>query len=510
MQDSGTEVKPDNFKTVGTGGSSKVEGRKENQAKVAKEGYKKSVEKIFENSAEDSECEEGHLQPKEFKLFIGGLTGDTTSAELSTYFSQIAQVKDAFVVVDSITKKPNGFGFVTLESQQDVDKVLANKHTIKGSCVDCKEALSKNEAKQKELDERQRKLFVGGLPKNLKDEVLRDHFSKFGNVQKAYVVKDYKSGNTRGFGFVIFADSESYNKALYSPELHIIQDKEIHVRETHSRKEEKEKGRTDKVPKTHIGDRIEHAYPPHYVYEQNKPVYMNYSPYPVPSTSSYRPGYVSYGPPPQPIYYVPEGYLPVQPSSGHHPPTYLPARHVPVPIAHAPPYPYPHGEEVYYIPAHAAPPTNMHFSYQPVYRMDGNQAFYQAVSTPQINTRYYNSRGNPQKEEVPAKSYGYPSRPGSQLQIKKQNSKNSNHSIAYSDKVISRSPKMHNIGGTHATQQKSGFSKKLKSQVVNPMAVGSNKKVNQPQTGKVTMPANLDNLEEESEEEDNIERVEEI
>jgi len=39
---------------------------------------------------------------------------------------------------------------------------------------------------------------VAGLPKNLPDSDLSGYFSQFGEVQKAYVVKDSKTGKTRG------------------------------------------------------------------------------------------------------------------------------------------------------------------------------------------------------------------------------------------------------------------------------------------------------------------------
>lgn len=516
MQDTSDDIKPDNLKTVGTGGSAKIEARKTNhQTTVVDQSYGQ-IEKIDEDSEEYEEppTNPREKQPKakeekEFKLFVGGLTGDTTSEELLNYFSGIVHVKEAFVVVDSSTKKPSGFGFVALDSQQDISKILANRHEIKGSYVDCKEALSKNEAKLKELDERQRKLFVGGLPKNLKDEVLREHFLKFGKVQKAYVVKDYKSGNTRGFGFVIFADSESYNKAFYSPEDHIIQDKLIHVRETHSRKEEKEKVKTiDRAVKNYSGDKPEILYPGQYYYDQAKPVIMNYSPYPVPSTTSYRPGYVSYAqPPPQPVYYIPEGYMPMPGNPGYGP-SYMPTRPIPVQIAHSHQYAYPPGEELYYVPTHPAPPTNMHFTYQPVFRMDGGQPFYQAVSTPQIKTQHANLR--PHQSEGINTRHQQHSRPGSHAQIRKH-ARPTNHQVALSEKVISRSPQMNMAGGGHHASMASGFGQRGKESSQNNKAVGSDGKNSYGNSApKGSMPANLDNLEEEHEEEENIERVEEI
>lgn len=81
---------------------------------------------------------------------------------------------------------------------------------------------------------------MAGLPRNLKDEALFQYFQKFGKVQKAYVNKDFKTSKTRGFGFVVFADIQSYNNAL-SQKRHMINNKQVIAKETQTRKEMKNK-----------------------------------------------------------------------------------------------------------------------------------------------------------------------------------------------------------------------------------------------------------------------------
>lgn len=39
-------------------------------------------------------------------------------------------------------------------------------------------------------------------------------FSRFGKVEQAVVMRDHKTGASRGFGFVIFASQESVGKVL--------------------------------------------------------------------------------------------------------------------------------------------------------------------------------------------------------------------------------------------------------------------------------------------------------
>jgi RNA recognition motif-containing protein len=47
-----------------------------------------------------------------------------------------------------------------------------------------------------------KKLFVGNLPFGLTEETLRQVFSEAGNVDSVKIVKDQRSGRSKGFGFV--------------------------------------------------------------------------------------------------------------------------------------------------------------------------------------------------------------------------------------------------------------------------------------------------------------------
>ncbi|KAG2210259.1 hypothetical protein INT47_003244 [Mucor saturninus] len=57
------------------------------------------------------------------------------------------------------------------------------------------------------------KLFVGGLSWNTTDDSLYDHFSKYGQVTEANVIKDRETGRSRGFGFVNFSTPEEASAA---------------------------------------------------------------------------------------------------------------------------------------------------------------------------------------------------------------------------------------------------------------------------------------------------------
>ena len=48
------------------------------------------------------------------------------------------------------------------------------------------------------------KLFVGGMPSEVTEPILRQYFQQFGPVRSVTIVKNRETGASRGFGFVTF------------------------------------------------------------------------------------------------------------------------------------------------------------------------------------------------------------------------------------------------------------------------------------------------------------------
>ncbi|KAB1222483.1 Glycine-rich RNA-binding protein 4, mitochondrial [Morella rubra] len=58
------------------------------------------------------------------KLFVGGLSFYTTEQGLSEAFSQYGQVIEAKIVMDRVSDRSKGFGFVTFASEDETHKAL--------------------------------------------------------------------------------------------------------------------------------------------------------------------------------------------------------------------------------------------------------------------------------------------------------------------------------------------------------------------------------------------------
>eukprot|EP00439_Symbiodinium_sp_Y106_P003337 s2175_g1.t1 len=76
------------------------------------------------------------------KIFVGGLPQDCPQEMLTDYFGKFGAITDVVVMTDRNTGRCRGFGFVTFESEDSVEMVMAQHadHQILGKWVDCKRA----------------------------------------------------------------------------------------------------------------------------------------------------------------------------------------------------------------------------------------------------------------------------------------------------------------------------------------------------------------------------------
>lgn len=60
------------------------------------------------------------------RLFVGGLADHVTEAMLREAFGRFGPVADAIVMVDRDSRRPRGFGFVTMADRKDATKAIEN------------------------------------------------------------------------------------------------------------------------------------------------------------------------------------------------------------------------------------------------------------------------------------------------------------------------------------------------------------------------------------------------
>ncbi|XP_019908850.2 heterogeneous nuclear ribonucleoprotein D0 isoform X3 [Esox lucius] len=159
--------------------------------------------------SEGSKIDASKNEEDEGKMFVGGLSWDTTKKDLKDYFSKFGEVVDCTLKLDPMTGRSRGFGFVLFKAADSVDKVVLQKdHKLNGKVIDPKKA------KAMKNKEPIRKVFVGGLSPDTPEEKIREYFSAFGEVESIELPMETKTNKRRGFCFVTFKEEDRVKKVM--------------------------------------------------------------------------------------------------------------------------------------------------------------------------------------------------------------------------------------------------------------------------------------------------------
>jgi RNA-binding protein Musashi len=193
----------------------------------------------------------------EGRLFVGGLSWQTTEESLRWHFEQYGQVTTVELMKDRNTGKPRGFGFVCFTDPATVEIVMQEStHEVNHKVIDVKRAQARGMAppsihqdrppppSSSSLEQQQQqpvameaattkpqaigstnfehnKVFVGGIPHSIDRDGLRDIFSEFGKVTEVVIMLDQLTQRSRGFAFVSFEDNDGADKAIEAQPLSI-------------------------------------------------------------------------------------------------------------------------------------------------------------------------------------------------------------------------------------------------------------------------------------------------
>nr|CAH7740280.1 unnamed protein product [Callosobruchus chinensis] len=153
------------------------------------------------------------------KLFVGGLSWETTDKELRDHFGQYGEIESINVKTDPNTGRSRGFAFIVFSHAEAIDKVVAaGEHTINNKKVDPKKAKA-----------RHGKIFVGGLTSELTDDDIKGYFQQFGNIIEVEMPFDKTKNQRKGFCFITFESEQVVNELLKTPK-QTIKDKEVDVK----------------------------------------------------------------------------------------------------------------------------------------------------------------------------------------------------------------------------------------------------------------------------------------
>ncbi|CAK9163866.1 unnamed protein product [Ilex paraguariensis] len=117
-----------------------IDGR----AVEAKKAVPRDDQQIINRNTSSIQGSPGPGPGRTKKIFVGGLASTVTEGDFKKYFDQFGTITDVVVMYDHNTQRPRGFGFITYDSEEAVDRVLHKTfHELNGKMVEVKRAVPK-------------------------------------------------------------------------------------------------------------------------------------------------------------------------------------------------------------------------------------------------------------------------------------------------------------------------------------------------------------------------------
>lgn len=162
-----------------------------------------------------------------YKVFLGGLPVRADKQDLITFFSSYGTVLNCKLKRNAATGRSQGFAYLMVKEKLAYDRLLNERIQFQDRVIEVKPVWKKKELNQKLEHEKARKIFVHNLSNKTTNEDLRSHFIKYGAITNAYIIKDPVTLQNKNYGYVIFEDIASIDKAmadehaLYGRDLHL-------------------------------------------------------------------------------------------------------------------------------------------------------------------------------------------------------------------------------------------------------------------------------------------------
>lgn len=164
------------------------------------------------------------------KLFIRGLGWETTTEKLRALFSSYGELEEAVVILDKVTGKSKGYGFVTFKHIDGA--IMALKEPSKK--IDGRMTVTQLAAAgisggggpgagggsggvSNPVDVSTRKIYVSNVPYDMPAERLLQHFSMYGEIEEGPLGFDKATGKSKGFALFVYKTAEAARASLVDP-----------------------------------------------------------------------------------------------------------------------------------------------------------------------------------------------------------------------------------------------------------------------------------------------------
>ncbi|KAM6576746.1 hypothetical protein CsatB_028583 [Cannabis sativa] len=160
------------------------------------------------------------------KIFVHGLTWDTTTETLLSAFKQYGAVEDCNVVTDKVTGRSKGYGFLLFKTRAGARKALKQPQKKIGNRIaSCQLAIAGTlqgqstpaAASASASSSESRRIYVSNVGPHISPERLRAFFEAYGEIEDGPWGIDKATGKFKGFAMFVYRSLEGMKKALEEP-----------------------------------------------------------------------------------------------------------------------------------------------------------------------------------------------------------------------------------------------------------------------------------------------------
>ncbi|XP_020586632.1 UBP1-associated protein 2B-like isoform X5 [Phalaenopsis equestris] len=153
------------------------------------------------------------------KIFVRSIGWDVTTETLLNAFRPYGSIVDSKIVVDKVSGRNKGYGFVVFSNRSSAVKALKEPEKKIGTrMTSCHLASISYVARaSSSKDFGQRRIYVSNVPTDVSPDKLKDFFATFGEIESGPTGFDAITGKCRGFAIFVYKTQDGANRALQEP-----------------------------------------------------------------------------------------------------------------------------------------------------------------------------------------------------------------------------------------------------------------------------------------------------
>ncbi|XP_043535736.1 RNA-binding protein 34 isoform X2 [Chiloscyllium plagiosum] len=160
-------------------------------------------------------------------LFVGNVPSDYSKQMIKALFKEFGPIESVRFRSVACAEPKISKRLATIQKKIHPKRNSVNAYIVFEQDSDAVRALTKNGyeiqtgfhirvdlASKSKIHDHRRSIFLGNLSYDISEDEVREHFSECGAIESVRIVRDHESGMGKGFGYVLFQNTDAVTLAL--------------------------------------------------------------------------------------------------------------------------------------------------------------------------------------------------------------------------------------------------------------------------------------------------------